>query len=247
MSEVAAVIRNLKSHMRAERVTYKELARRVGVSEPTVKRDLSRGVFSLSRLEEYCEAVSVTLATLLRPPSRASLLTELSAELEEALITNPKLLLTTYLIVNDWKFSEIVATYRITESELINTLLRLEKLGIIEFRPPQRVRKLTARNFSWRKDGPVHQFFLRRIVPEFFASAFDAPTDDLRLINGLLSQDSLRQFRASIERMAAEFEQLAHSDARLPLADRDGCSVILALRQWEFSEFVRLRRMPKRK
>ena len=42
--------------------------------------------------------------------------------------------------------------------------------------------------------------------------------------------------------MAAEFEVLAHNDARLPLDDRNGCSAILALRAWEFSEFTRLRR-----
>jgi hypothetical protein len=32
------------------------------------------------------------------------------------------------------------------ENELINILLRLDQLRIIEYRPPHRVRKLTARN-----------------------------------------------------------------------------------------------------
>jgi hypothetical protein len=57
--------------------------------------------------------------------------------------------------------------------------------------------------------------------------------------------ESLRRFRAGIDRLAAEFEQLAHNDARLLLEERDGCSAILALRPWEFSEFTRLRRAPR--
>ncbi len=47
------------------------------------------------------------------------------------------------------------------------------------------------------------------------------------------------QFKASLERVAAEFEVLARQDARLPLARRDGCSAVLAVRAWEFSEFTR--------
>jgi transcriptional regulator with XRE-family HTH domain len=231
--------------MRGEHITYRDMARKIGISEPTVKRDLSRGAFTLQRLEEYCHALNVTLGELLQPPSRSSLLTELSAEQEQALVSNPKLLVATYLIVNDWKFGEIVSTFNIGDSELINLLLKLEKLGIAEFQPPQRMRKLTARNFSWRKDGPVHQYFLKRFVPEFFAGDFNDTSDELRVINGTLSAESLRQFRAGIDRLAAEFEQLAHHDARLPLEDRSGCSAILALRAWEFSEFTRLRRAPR--
>jgi hypothetical protein len=101
---------------------------------------------------------------------------------------------------------------------------------------------LTARNFSWRKDGPVHRFFLSRLVPEYFQSAFDGAGDALRFVAGTLSPDSLSQFKASLERLAAEFEVLARNDARLPLAKRDGCSAVLAVRAWEFSEFTRLRR-----
>jgi hypothetical protein len=60
----------------------------------------------------------------------------------------------------------------------------------------------------------------------------------------MLSVSSLFRFKAALERLAVEFEELARGDARLPLADRDGCSAILAIRSWEFSEFTRLRRIP---
>jgi DNA-binding Xre family transcriptional regulator len=242
MSNSKVLLRNLKAHLRANGVTYRDLARRLRLSETTVKRDMSRGEFSLRRLDQICELLSVSLDDLLQPPSRSALLTELSTEQERALVSNPKLLLTTYLLVNDWKFHEITATFSITDSELIDLLLKLERLHIAQFTPPHRMRKLTARNFSWRKDGPVHDFFLRRVAPEFFNARFDGPGDEFRFIGGTLSAESLRRFKSGLERLASEFEQLAHQDARLPLSDRNGCTAVLAMRAWEFSEFTRLRR-----
>jgi transcriptional regulator with XRE-family HTH domain len=242
MSDSKTLVSNLKARLRADGVSYRELATRLGLSEPTIKRDLSRGGFSLQRLDRICAELNLSLEDLLQPKRGTDLLTEFSAEQETALAANPKLLLVTYLIVNDWKFGEIVAAFQIGDSELIDIALKLEKLRIAEFKKPNRLRKLTARNFSWRKDGPVHAFFLQRVAPEFFNARFDAPSDEFRFIGGTLSAESRRQFKAAIERLAAEFEQLAHNDARLPLAERDGCSAVLALRSWEFSGFTRLRR-----
>jgi transcriptional regulator with XRE-family HTH domain len=242
LSDSKVLVRNLKTRLRADGITYRTLAAKLKLSEPTIKRDLSRGEFSLRRLDRICEILGVTLDDLLRPPSRDTLLTELSTEQERALVGSPKLLLVAYLVVNDWNFQEIVDTFAISDNELIDILLRLERLGIAEFTPPRRMRKRTARNFSWRKDGPIHEFFLQRVAPEFLNARFDGIGDEFRFLGGTLSAQSLVRFKAGIERLASEFEQLAHQDARLSLTERDGCSAVLALRSWEFSEFTRLRR-----
>jgi hypothetical protein len=171
--------------------------------------------------------------------------TELTEKQEQALVADPRLLLVTYLVVNDWTFADIVSTFRLDASDLVNVLLKLDTLGILHFRPPNRVRKLTARNFSWRKDGAVQMFFLRRVVPEFFDSRFDALGDELRFMGGTLCAASMLRLQKSLRRVAAEFEELAHRDSRLPLDERNGCTAILAFRQWEFSEFSKLRRTPR--
>jgi DNA-binding Xre family transcriptional regulator len=242
LSARLALLNGIKAALRARKLTYRELARSIGVSEATVKRDLSRGNFSLVRLDQICSSLGLTLNDLTQRPEGADVITELTESQERALISDPKVLLVTYLLVNDWKFQDIVSAYELNENEYVNILLRLDQLKIIEYRPPHRVRRLTARNFSWRKDGPVHKFFLTRFVPEYFQSAFDGAGDALRFVGGTLSPESLAQFKASLERLAAEFEVLARNDARLPLTRRDGCSAVLAVRAWEFSEFTRLRR-----
>jgi transcriptional regulator with XRE-family HTH domain len=244
MSATAVIIRGIKSRLRANGISYKALAEQIGVSEPTVKRDLSRGKFSLERLDKICEVLGVEVTDLLQPAEQAAL-TELSEEQEQALVANPKLLLVTYLVINDWKFADILSTFRLDDNELVSILLKMDRLRIVDFRPPTRMRKLTARNFSWRKDGPVHGFFIRRVIPEFFSARFDSPGDEFRFMGGTLAPASMLRLQSSIRRIASEFEQLAHQDIRLPLERRDGCTVILAMSSWEFSEFSKLRRTPK--
>lgn len=243
MAASAELLRGIKSALQLRDLTYRDLARLLNVSEPTVKRDLSKGRFSLRRLDEICSALGISVGELLHPPEARDLVTEMTEAQELTLISQPKTLLVTYLLVNDWKFREITEAFRMDEGELVQILLRLDQLKVIEYRPPHRVRKLTARNFGWRKDGPVHTFFITRFVPEFFNAGFDGAGDAFRFVGGTLSAGSLSQFKGSIERLAAQFEDLARADARLPLSQRDGCSAILAVRSWEFSEFTRLRRV----
>jgi len=245
MSAGQALVRNIRHVLRQRGMTYRQLAELLGLSEPTIKRDLSRGDFSLGRLDRICEVLDLSLSDLVDGGQATGALHELSEAQERALVRDPQLLLLTYLLVNEWKLAEIMTTYAFDEARLVSALLKLDELGIVDYRPPRRVKKLTARNFAWRKDGPVHEFFLARVAGEFLRGAFDGIGDELRFLSGMLSLGSRTRMKAALGRLAQEFDELARQDARLPLAERDGFSLMLALRQWEFSEFTRLRRLRK--
>lgn len=243
MSSVTTLIEAIKRHLKAQGMTYQVLARKLNVSEPTVKRDLTRGDFTLSRLQEICAILGVTIADLANEePTRELRITQFTDQQERALIANPKLVLLTYLLVNRWSLNDIAESIELSENDLVVLLLTLDEIGIVRFRPPRGVRLLTARNFSWRKDGPVHKFFLERVVPEYFRMRFDGPGDDFYFVAGSLSQASRARFKSMLNRTTAEFEELARQDARLPMAERAGCTAILALRDWQFSEFTKFKR-----
>jgi transcriptional regulator with XRE-family HTH domain len=193
MSASAILVHAIRAELRQRGITYRELAARLGVSEPTIKRDLGRGGFSLQRLDSICELLGLSLEDLIRNERSAlTPVTELSQKQESALVADPKLLLTTYLILNNWRFSEIMSTFKVDENELVSLLLKLDTLKIIEYRPPDRIRKLTARNFSWRKDGPVHRYFIARVLPEFFGERFDGAGDAFHFVGATLSDRGVR-------------------------------------------------------
>ncbi|HVJ23750.1 MAG TPA: helix-turn-helix domain-containing protein, partial [Burkholderiales bacterium] len=98
----------LKRSVRARGLTYAELARRLRLSEASVKRMFSRGTFTLARIEQILGVLELDLhevARMCRASDSASLLT---LEQEAALAKDERLLSIFWLVVNDWTFADIL-------------------------------------------------------------------------------------------------------------------------------------------
>ena len=61
MGDTTRIILALKRSLRSRGITYAMLAKRISLSEPSVKRILLRGSLSLPRLERICEATGISL------------------------------------------------------------------------------------------------------------------------------------------------------------------------------------------
>jgi Cro/C1-type HTH DNA-binding domain len=243
MSQSAQLLGALRAALKAQRKTYADVARALKLSEASIKRCFSRGNFSLRRLEEICTVAGLEISDLVELAAEAKpSFTSLNPEQEEALLGDPRLLLITFLVLSHWQFKDIVETYSVSESEAIRLLSRLDRLGMIDLLPGNRIKLLTARNFSWRKDGPVQQFFEKEVLRDFLASHFSEPRDAMKFVGGLLSWASLERIQQGMERLAREFNELVAADSKLPLEERFSCGGLLAARPWVFSHFLRLER-----
>jgi DNA-binding Xre family transcriptional regulator len=243
MAQLPRLVDELKRHLRRQGVTYAQLASDLGISESSVKKMFSRHNFTAKRFEQICNRVGLELSDLVELMNeRREYLTELTPEQEDALLANPKLLLLTYLLINGWKLPEITTQFDVDGAEIDRLMIHLHRAKLIELLPFNRFRLLTARNFTWRKDGPVQQLFRALVQREFLASDFSGNHETLRFVGGTLSTASMLQMQQSIDRVAREFDELSRRDAALPLADRHGCGAVFALRPWEFSVFSKLRR-----
>ena len=65
--------------------------------------------------------------------------------------------------------------------------------------------------------------------------------------NGLLSRGSNAVLMKKLEKLIAEFNELHDTDVGLPLKERFGTSMVVAMRAWEFGAFQKLRRQPNSK
>src|SRR5690606_5368321 len=102
MSEAAAIIDALKRNLKRRGITYRDVARKVGLSEASVKRVFASRTFTLQRLEAICAAVGLSVGELIRsvaapqdPHSHY-----LSIEQEELLASDRRLLACFYLLLN---------------------------------------------------------------------------------------------------------------------------------------------------
>lgn len=243
MSLSVELIDSLKRCLRAQGVTYRELASRLKLSEAAVKRMFSRRAMSLLRLEQICAVLNIGLGELGAEASRGRApLEQLDAAQEQALVDDPALMLAMFLTINRWTQADVMAHFDFTLPQWTGLLVRLDRLGIIELLPGNRGRALTTRNFRWRTDGPMERYFRHTLLGDFFADAFDGEHDALLLLSGSLSPDGVRQIRQRLQELAREFDGLLARDAGLSADERIGVSLVLAQKPWMLQVFAPYRR-----
>ncbi|HTA64250.1 MAG TPA: helix-turn-helix transcriptional regulator [Xanthomonadaceae bacterium] len=239
------LIAALKRLLKAQGITYAILAKRLDLSEAAVKRMFSRQALSLLRLEEICTVLDIGLGELASETHHGkAVLAELDIEDEHALVADPALLLVLYLVLNRWTQEEVLAKYRFTMPEWTLLMTRLDRMGVIELLPGNRYRVRTARNFRWRRDGPMERFFRTKLIPEFFGREFSGEGESLLLLSGMMSPASAAQLQRRIDEAAGEFDLLMAQDASLPAAQRIGVSLVVGRRPWKLRLFDPLRAKP---
>ncbi len=248
MKQTIAIHAALKRLLKARGRTYAEAAVVLGLSEASIKRLFSKGELSLERLELICNWIDTDIAEIVELAQAVQpLVTALTPAQEHELLKSHALLLTAFLVLNRWKEAEILAIFQFSKPQLTVLLVGLERLGLIELLPFDRIKLRTTRNFAWRKDGPIQRYFSERVLPEFLATQFSDPGERMHFVGGMLSRASVHKLHQAMEVLAREFDALVKADLDLPAAERHGVSLLAAVRPWEFSGFTRLRRAPRQK
>jgi len=243
MPAASRFVEALKRSVRARGLTYAELARRLQLSEASVKRMFSRGTFTLARIEEVLAAVDLDLYEVARMSRRGpGGPAQLTHEQEVALAKDERLLALFWLLLNGWTFDEIVEGFAIQRTELTIAFARMEKLKLIEWGPGERARLLVPRDFSWRAGGPAKKAYGRRAMAEFLQARFDAPLELLRFESRELSPESAAALKRKLEELVTEFNERAEADSALPASRRVGVALLAGCRPWEFSVVNALKR-----
>jgi transcriptional regulator with XRE-family HTH domain len=234
--QTAGLVEALKKLLKARGITYRDLATGLRLSEPSIKRLFSERTFTLQRLEEVCQFLEVDffeLAKLARGAS--STVDEMSIEQEKVLASDSKLLGVFYLVFNDWQPDDIHERYVLTRAELVKLLLRLDKLGLVDVMPGDKVKLRVPKSLRLRRDGPIRRSHGRHVVASFLQADFASAGGLFRFEIRELSQASFVTMQRRLERVAAEFNELAELDSYLPSDQREGIGMALGTRPWVVS------------
>ena len=243
MAHSGALVEVLKRELRTRGVTYAQVARKLGLSEASVKRMFSRKDFTLKRLDQVCQLTNADFSDLARTLNREeTLIAQLTEEQEKGIASSIKLFLVAVCALNHVTPEQIVEIYDISQAECIQLLLKLDRIGFIRLQPNNRIKLLVSHNFSWLPDGPIQRFFNQQAHNEYFRSRFDRRHEYMLVVNGMLSRDSSAAMVARLKRVAREFSELHSDDARLRRGGRSAISLLVAIRHWELEAFTQLRR-----
>mgnify|MGYP000011429578 FL=1 len=245
MSQIKHVTSTLKQLLKQNKITYRDVAQYLELSEANVKRVFASNSFSLSRLEQICNFINLSLSDLfILAEKQQQQLSQLTLEQEVELIDNPKLLLVAVCVRDSWSFDEIITRYDIDRYECIRLMAKLDKIKLIQLLPNNNYKLLISQDFRWIKNGPLEKFMETEVLNRFMASKFDQEDSFRFYLRGRYSQSSVEIIQRKLNQLTKEAAILNQEDATLPLDKRKHMGLLFAMRPWEPSLFEQFRRQP---
>lgn len=245
MAQTRLIVDTLKKELRKQGVNYKQVAQKLELSEASVKRLFADNSFTLDRISQICELLNFEIADLIHEMEKNMALTQqLTLEQETELTSDIKLLLMAYFLMNKLAFEDIIRIYDISESEGIRMLAKLDRMKLIELLPGNRVKLIIAKDFGFIPGGPIQRFYEKVVQQEFFDASFDGNGEFRIYVSGFFSRAANAEIIRKIKQLARDAHQLRQDSDELPLEQRFGCSLIMAIRPWEVKVFDKLRRVP---
>jgi transcriptional regulator with XRE-family HTH domain len=242
-TEVVQLVSTLKRELKAQGKTYRDLARMLGISEASVKRIFSNERFTVERLTEISAFLGYTLAEICqRSTDVLPAITTLTEEQESQLVSDPKLLLVAVCVLNRWEAREVGEAYELSPEAILRRLIVLDRMGLIELLPGDRVRRRVRRDFDWRAGGPIKRFFREQGLPDFLKHPFDADRESLEFAHGMLTAEARQELQTEMRRLRRTLARLHEDSESRPLGEKQGVGLLLGTRGWEPPAFRQLRR-----
>ncbi len=240
MSQTNQWIDTVKRCLKARGFTYKDVATALELSEASIKRLFSERSFSLVRLEQICRLMDMSFSDLARVNDLKyqERQTTLSASQEAALADDVILLSYFYLLLNGWGIERIADRFALAKPRQIRLLVKLDKLGLIELQPENRVRLLTARRIHWRRDGAVRRLYEQEVKQAFLKDEFSEGVARFGFESAELAPESARLILRRLIRLTQEFDELAEMDVNLKPTEKRGYGLMVALRPWAYWNII---------
>lgn len=217
----ADIFEVLKTTLKARRITYADLAARLALSEPTVKRIFAERDCKLSRMVQICEALGLSLDDVIAQAGRIDVRPISLGDRVEAQLAEDRPAFHLFILLRDGMTAAAVQRhFGLEDAALFALGRRLEKLGLVEVMPGGRIRLLEKRPVRFRRDGPLHQA-LMRLNMAFLRDVFlrrDTEDAAFLTLSRRISEATARHVMARLQEVRRELSDLARKD-QLTLPD----------------------------
>lgn len=212
-TEIPRVLALLKTSYRSKRIRYKDVAARLEVSEPTIKRYFSGRGLTLDTLERLCQVAGLKLSDLheLLAADTAPANGRLTLAQEQGLTRDLFAAFVLYLLRSGWKAQDIAEEFALSEERMFKLLRMLEKLKLLDILAQNKVRLRVNENPDWLPDGPIRRAFDRSMHAAFQNVDYHSPSTLWELETIKVSPGALKRLKAAIDAFAKEVRELGES------------------------------------
>lgn len=238
----ARIFETLKTVLRARKITYAELARRLETSEPTVKRIFAARDDKLSRILEICDVLELSLEDVVAQSKRATVTPVGLGDRIEAQLADDASLFNFFILLQDgMPAEEIVRQFKLDAGDMLRMGRKLERLGLAEVQATGRIRMLLEHPIQFRRDGPLHHA-LMKINLDFVRQVFLAPDTDAAAFltqSRRISDDTARHMLTELRKLNRELSEMARQDQlTLPASELKNHKLSLAWSHVQFSSLL---------
>lgn len=238
----ARIFETLKAVLRARKITYAELARRLGTSEPTIKRVFAARDDKLSRIVEICDALDLSLEDVVAQAKRTKVTPiSLGDRIEAQLADDPSLFHFFILLHDGMPDQEIARQFDLGAGGALRLGQKLERLGLAEVQISGRIRLLLEHPIQFRRDGPLHRALIKLNL-NFVRGVFLGPDTELAGFltqSRRISENTARHMMTELRKLNRELSELARQDQlTLPASELESYKLCLAWSAVQFSSLL---------
>ena len=205
----------LKLAFKAQGVTYRDVADRIGVSEQTIKRLFKDKDCSLSRLSEVCNAINISLYDLLEVAREYSEpMARLSNEQESYLASHPSHFYFLFFLTSGYDLDTIQQHYQLTDIVLFRYLRDLDCQGLIELSVNNQFRLRVEGKLLMRLNSKLAKL-VRERNHAFLDHALNHHNDATTWFSSsfrFMSPDTLNAMHADMEELMRQYRKAAYQD-----------------------------------
>lgn len=165
---ILQINRLIKASAKSQGLTYSQLAKRLEVSEPTVKRWLRGDGINIQQWLLLIDTLGIRfsdVASALNEPSLDQF--EYTEKQEKALADNPGLLAFFQSLLFGSSPSEIMRQHTLSKASVFSYLKKLDEIGLIEWTEGMTCKLKFQGDQKWKKNGPLSKKFREQLFNQF--------------------------------------------------------------------------------
>lgn len=167
-TEYEAATASIKSHLKRQGITYRALAKKLGLSESGVKKILTAEDGSFQRLATICDWIGLSMRELLSAQDESVFDLEYSPAQQEYLAGNARAFRLYWALVYERRpLPEAEKIAGLPAKESFAVLRRLDQLSLLELLPGGRVKVPPVRLVRWVGGGPLVERLYREWSARF--------------------------------------------------------------------------------
>jgi transcriptional regulator with XRE-family HTH domain len=213
------ILKAVRDLMQERKLRYKDLARLLHTSLPSVKRWMISDDISFARLEEICSVLDVEVEDLIiRAIKTPAVLHKFTYEQEVFFSQNPSYLAYFFELKQGLSPAEIEKKHGVGRGTSKAALAKLESLELVRKRPSGKIEVIFSGSIHWNDHGPlgvtVSKCILKELA-EHTLSQLGKPTElYMELWDRSLTQDQFLELQRDVRSLSKKYGQFSEDNRR---------------------------------